>query len=390
MIKLSLSFLIALLLFVPSVFGAQISVVTVTATGFGQNEPEAISNAVINGIAQVNGESIASSIKIKKVTLSGTNSNTQSARLIEKDLEQKTKGVVKSWKKISSTVSNQSFTANVLVQVYSLKKSDQLKRIKLAVVSQDNRSDDLSSHLINGLINTLTSTRKFAIIDRKNNEAINSELNAIRANKGSIEDQVRLGASVAPDYIAIAISRIMQDRNNESILEGSIEILDYATRQVKFSERKTIKLRSTDQANLNRQSNLLAIRLARVIVETLYPPIVIGVDEDGITISQGSDFFTKGDKCVIKERRNALRDPYTKEFLGYETVDIGEAEITYVDKRLSKAKLQSATQFDLEKMADKKYQLWRSGQTSEDLFKDFSSGLESSITSKTGIVEDDY
>ena len=61
-------------------FGAQITVVTVTATGFGLNEAEAVKNAIVNGIAQVNGESVASKIKMAKSTISSSESKTHSSR----------------------------------------------------------------------------------------------------------------------------------------------------------------------------------------------------------------------------------------------------------------------------------------------------------------------
>ena len=37
----------------------QITIVSVTANGFGKTEAEAMTSAVINGVAQVNGEAIA-------------------------------------------------------------------------------------------------------------------------------------------------------------------------------------------------------------------------------------------------------------------------------------------------------------------------------------------
>lgn len=390
MIKLKKLLLLILLFAAINSNAAQIAVVSVTASGIGQNEPEAISNAVKNGIAQVNGESVASSIKIKKSVQSNSNSNTQSSRTIESELENKTKGVVKSWKKISLVNSNQSVIATVLVQVYVLQKSEQLKRTKIAVVSHQLKTDETTLYLIDGLINSLTSSRKFAVIDRKNNDAINAELNNLKNNSNNLEDQVRVGANVAPDFIAIADSKMMQDKNNQIIIEATLEVVDYSTRQVKFSEKKTSKLKTNDQANLVKQTNLLGRQLSRVIIDTLYPPLVIGAFEDEVTISQGSDFFSIGDKCVIKERRNALRDPNTKEFLGYETVDIGNAEIVYSDKRLSKAKLKTQLNLDLQKVAEKKYQIWRDGQSTSDLFKDFTKDMEQSLSTKSELIEDDY
>jgi hypothetical protein len=371
-------------------FSASINVVSVTSSGFGQTEAEAISEAVINGIAQVNGESIASSLRIKKATVSATDQKTQAARSIESDLERKTKGVVKSWKKVSSSYANQSYTANVLVEVFVLEKSEQLKRLKIAVVPPQSNTDELTNILIGGLSSSLASNRKFALIDKRNSEAITKELNQIKLNNGAIEDQVRLNATVAPDFIAVARINPMDSKNGKYVIEASLEIIDYATRQVKFSEKKVANLKSTDSATIHKQINLLAKNLTRVVIETLYPPIIVGADEDSVIIAQGADFFNVGDKCVIKEIKNVIRDPYTKEFLGYEQSDIGTADITYTDKRISKAKFTSKVDLELGKLTAKKYQIWRSGSSINDLYKTASTELESPSSGKLAPQDNDY
>lgn len=390
MIKFIKFILFASLLTCKIVFAAPINVVSVTAVGFGSTEAEAISEAVINGIAQVNGESIASTLRIKKKVTSATDQKTQGERTIENDIERKTKGVVKSWKKISSNFSNQSYTATVSVQVFVLAKSEQLQRLKVAVVPMQSSTDDLTNILINGLTNNLASNRKFALIDKKNNEAIANQLNEIKRNLGSVEDQVRLGVAVAPDFIAVAKVSPIGAKNDKYVIEASLEIIDYATRQVKFSEKKTANLKSTDPVTINKQINLLAKNLTRILIETVYPPLVVGADEDSITIAQGSDFFNIGDKCVIKEIKHAIRDPYTKEFLGYEQTDIGTVDITYTDKRLSKAKFTSKVDLDLGKLSAKKYQIWRSGSSSNDLYKSATVEMENATSSQLESPDIDY
>jgi hypothetical protein len=392
MFNLKKIFFLFCLLISAQALAAQIAVVSVTATGFGVNESEAVKNAILNGIAQVNGESIASKVKMAKITVSSTEKKTQSARSIESEIEQSTKGVVKSWKKISAVTANKSCTATVAVQIFVQQKSDQLKRIKIAVVPQNQNIDELTGLLINGLSRNLTSTRKFALIDRKNNSAINSEIDNIKSNRGAIEDQARLNFAIAPDFIAVSNVSVLQNKNNNNVLEATLEIIDYSTRQVKFSEKKTAVLRATDSVSINRQVNYLAKGLSRVVIETIYPPLILGFNEDdsSITISQGSDFFSVGEKCVIKEIMNPVRDPYTKEFLSYEKADIGAAEITYVDKRISVAKITSKTDLNLEKISGKKYEVWQNGQSSLDLFKDTTMSFDNSLDSKAIPEDPDY
>lgn len=384
------SLFILCLLITAQTVSAKVNVVTVTATGFGITEAEAISDAVINGIAQVNGESIASSMRIKKTSKSSTDKKMQASRLIESELERKTKGVVKSWKKLSSSFANESYSANVSVQVFVLEKSVQLNRLKIAVVPPQSNSDQLTNSLISGLTNSLASNRKFALIDKLNSEAIASELSQIKKNNGAIEDQVRLNAAVAPDFIAVAKVNPMDSKGGKYVLEASLEIIDYATRQVKFSEKKSINLKSSDSASINKQINLLAKSLARVVIETLYPPLIVSADDESVTIAQGADFFNIGDKCVIREIKSIIRDPYTKEFLGYEQADLGTAEIIYTDKRLSKAKLTSIIHLDSKKLSEKKYQIWRSGLSNIDLFKSATTEINTVTSENNAQQDEDY
>ena len=70
----------------------QITIVSVTANGFGKTEAEAMTSAVINGVAQVNGEAIASSIRVKSTSTS-SDAGTNGERTIEKDIARLTQGV---------------------------------------------------------------------------------------------------------------------------------------------------------------------------------------------------------------------------------------------------------------------------------------------------------
>lgn len=123
---------------------------------------------------------------------------------------------------------------------------------------------------------------------------------------------------------------------------------------------------------------MLAKGLSRAVIQTVYPPIVLGFEDNEITIAQGSDFFNKGDKLIIKRMGNAMRDPHTGEFLSYEQTDIGRAEIVYVDARIAKAKLAGEANIDQKQVLQKKYQVWRTGESSDDFFAGLTGNTEGS------------
>lgn len=389
MINLKIIFGLLLLITSFNLQAGQLSTVSVNAKGFGVTESEAVTDAVINAVAQVNGETIASKMRMQKKTISSTNDATSTSRSIEKDISRKTQGVVKSWRKISITPSAGGYTATVVANLVVLKRSEQLKRMRLAITSLG--SDTYTLRLLESLTENLTTSRKFAIMDRRQGELIQSQLEKIKAG-GSIEDKARLSGEVAPDFIAVT-TLVMTSSDQRQVAEATLEVIDYTSRQVKFFEKKSLTISSKDPIVINRRLQVLAKMLSRAVVETVYPPIIVGVGEDGlITIAQGSDFFTVGDKCVVKEFSGNIKDPYTKEFLGHKLTEIGTAEIVSTDKRLSQASLKPGLNLTPQMIAEKRYLVVRKSESAEDVFKvlDKVSGDPSLTADDSGIKDDDY
>jgi len=346
----------------------KITIVTVNAQGYGATKAEALADAVVNGIAQVNGEAVASSMKMQTKDFASSDGTETSSRSIEESISRKTKGVVRSWRQIELVGSGASdYNASVEVNVVVLQKSVQLNRIKIAVVPPSGDRTEATRALNEELTNLLTSSRKFAMMDRRNEGAIASQLDRIREG-GSIEDQVRLTGEVAPDVIAVTGARITSGSGSKRYAEATLEIIDYASRQVKFAAKKRLPLKAGNDTSNRRRIAMLAKGLSRAVIETMYPPTIVGVGDGFVTIAQGSDFFAVGDKLVVKRMGAALKDPHTDEFLGYDQSDIGTAVVVFVDKRISRAKVDGTPVFDSMGIVNRAYQVARTGQSSGNFF----------------------
>lgn len=347
----------------------QVMSVSVTANGYGRTEAQALADAVINGVAQVNGESVAASMRVKTQSTADSSGQESYSRSIEEDISRRTRGVVKSWRKVSVTPTGAGdFSATAMVNVAVLKRSAQLKRMKLAVVSSQRGDDAFTNALVEDLVQQLTTSRKFAIMDRQNNAAIAAQFSRIRRGGGAIEDQVRLTGEVAPDYLAVVTVELTGTDSARPAMLGRLEILDYSSRQVKFSEKKNFPLKAGDDSSNRRRVTMVAKGLSRAVIQTVYPPIVVGSDEGQITIGQGADFFSVGDQLLVKKMGAAIRDPHTGEFLSNEQVEVGKAEVTYVDARIARAKMLGDLALDPKLLGGKKYQVWRTGESSDDFF----------------------
>ena len=363
-----LSFALTLLMVSNHAAAQKITIVTVNAQGYGATKAEALADAVVNGIAQVNGEAVASSMKMKTKDFASSDGTETSSRSIEENISRKTKGVVRSWRQIELVGSGAGdYNASVEVNVVVLQKSVQLNRIKIAVVPPSGDRTEATRALNEELTNLLTSSRKFAIMDRRNEGAIASQLDRIREG-GSIEDQVRLTGEVAPDVIAVTGARITSGSGSKRYAEATLEIIDYASRQVKFAAKKRLPLKAGNDTSNRRRIAMLAKGLSRAVIETMYPPTIVGAADGFVTIAQGSDFFAVGDKLVVKRIGAALKDPHTDEFLGYDQSDIGTAVVVFVDKRISRAKVDGTPEFDSMGIVNRAYQVARTGQSSGNFF----------------------
>jgi hypothetical protein len=349
----------------------QIRVVSVTATGFGSSEAQALADAVVNAVAQVNGETVAATMRVAtqaRSTASGDSGGSALSRTIEEEISRKTKGAVASWRKISTERSPAGdYSASAAVDVYVLQKSQQLERIKLAVVTGRTGDPRYSGSLSDELTRNLTASRKFALMDRKNNIEIEAQLARV-ARTGLAADSVRLSAEVAPDFIVVAAVSTTTRPDGRTTAFGTIEVIDYSTRQIKLSEKKSFPLRPGDEVSNARRLTLLARGLSRAVVQTVYPPTVVGQEGDFITIGQGADFFSMGDRLVVKKIGAVLRDPHTGEYLSQEQTDVGSAVVTYVDARITRARLFGALVLDQALIASHKLQVWRLGEAAGDLF----------------------
>ena len=166
------------------------------------------------------------------------------------------------------------FSATVSASIVVLQRSVQLERVKLAVVNSKSALQPFVADLNASLVGLLSSSRKFAVMDRKNSEAVEDQLERIRKGGGQISDQVRLTAEVAPDLLVVVNVEESVGREGKKNLFGSIDIIDYSTRQGRFSDRKIMIIDPAKPSAAKVRISTLAKMLSRSVIETAFPPTV--------------------------------------------------------------------------------------------------------------------
>ncbi len=379
----------------PELHAGQLDVVSVTATGFGSSAAAATVDAVRNGVASVNGERIESTERVTKSSTSTTGAETQSSRTIDEDIRRTTNGVVKSWRALSTQPSEGGYQATVQIGVVVLRQSEQMKRIKIAVVPSHGQADANTAALVDGITTDLVESRKFAILDRQQKEAIEAQMAQIRAGT-QIEDFARLSSGVAPDFLAVVTTGTRAgSEEGETQLRAQLQVIDYSSRQIKFAEQKSITIKVGDKFPTSKRLLGVAHTLSGDLLQSIYPPLVVGNDNGTLTIAEGSSYFKVGDKCSVRLVESALKDPYTREFLGYKSSEVGTATITYSDARISQATLDNPQPLDAGKLAARKYQAWRVAASANDIFNsmqaDMGGGAEKAHAGgESHSIESDY
>lgn len=348
------------------VFGAaqsQVVMREVIATGNGGDPSRATIDAIENAISQVGGMRIstATSLSMSEVSRGG---ETQIDESFRQNIEKITRGVIRSYTVLESGISPGTGRAFVRIkaQIPTYRASEQLKRLKLAVVpmalagSARGRADasEFAENVSAALEAQLTQTRKFAMLDRRYSERSQRELAPIQAGRAPIEEAVKLGARAGADYLVMAVlkefspqqqqqQRVTGRVTTRSMAPVSIDVrvIDVATGQIKFAQTYQNPGRLHASVSLSQYAADVGTDIGQVIGTAIYPIAVVGGNDTEITFNQGGDTVQVGRIYRLVSLGQPLVDPYTRESLGPQEQEVARAEVTSVTDRTATARIVS-------------------------------------------------
>ena len=335
---------------------------TVNASGTGNSEALAIESALVQAVSKVNGAEIAASTKTSISEISSSSKGDEIDKDYVNKVSTKTKGLIKSWNVNSlDKKENGLYLAKLTVSISKYKKSKQTKRLRMAIVpfkvadtiKKTKNVKKFESVLSTQLENYLTQARRFAILDRKNIEEQSKELNFIAQNeKTSVatEELAKLGNRLGVDYLIIGIinkasinitkkeSKVSDKVKTivNSSASVNIRIIDVVTTQIKFAD--------TFEASANTSLEKLATKMVKneignIIIESIYPIRIISASSAQVVLGQGGKTVKPGYIYKIYQLGEKMIDPYTKESLGREEIEVGALEIITVRPKYSDAKI---------------------------------------------------
>ena len=370
---------IALLLGASNAAQARVDIVEVTVEGMGLTLVDAILDGVQSAVSMVNGVEVAAKTATAMTAVSAETEQGDSyaaASAFSKEITTATKGVVEGYDVLSSerdpSLGN-NYVVQLAVRVAKYKQSKQLNRLRMAVtglyvddaVSDQRAADKAALAIQSRVIDYLTQTRRFAMIDRSNLVDTQAELNYVASAGMATKELARLGNKVGTDYLVVMILRELDTRiyqkkmktNNrvketkQVFGEVSVRILDVATSQIKFSDTIMI-LGDRDYRALAKEGGR---KIGQIIQNAIFPARIVAIDGDVVTIGQGGKTFARNEIYELVRLGDRMIDPYTKESLGFQEIPVGKIQIERVQSKQSTGRVLELTEGSAAQLTNSKF-----------------------------------
>ncbi|BCD60980.1 MULTISPECIES: CsgG/HfaB family protein [unclassified Nitratiruptor] len=350
-----------------------VSTRVVQGVGEGTTRSEAITEALVDALGQLQGVRL-SKTAFSKDQLIETDTSSKSAYLYSSKIKKITHGKVNSYK-VVEVMEIEPHHYKAIVEVtkrttrYNYKDVgyNPHNRRTLAVlpfeykptyslhgITIDGR--ELSRRLTQSIINKLTQTRKFTILDRQNSKYYEFEKSFLLSPGTDPVELVRIGKRLGADYFIIGqILDFGTDEKEGNYLLGPDETTEeaYATiayrvlyvprQQIKWSDTIDIAFEVPPTKRAESLTVKAGDKIAQVLVDqimfNIYPPRIVRSSGKHIILNMGGNTLHPGDRFEIYALGKKIYDPYTKESLGREEIKIGELEITKVLPKFSYAKV---------------------------------------------------
>jgi hypothetical protein len=341
------------------VHAQEIVIVTVNSPGQGTTEAAAIKDAVVEAVGRVSGERISSQSVTKTKDEESTSGKSEHSASFEQRIDSLIRGVVKSSRTLSVALDPVAgvYKAEVEVRVATFRQSDQLKRVKLAVVigsqglprALGDEAVSFTRALLNGTSDKFVGSRKFAVLDRQQRDAAQREFSRITSGGAPIENYVRMQSGAIADFlIVVDVSEYLPGKSllgsDRAKASARAMVYDYTSGQIRQSVTASSLRVLRDGSTLGLATQLGA-DLAEQIIDNVFPPQVIAVEGGNPIINAGFGQFEVGDPVDLFKRGQALRDPYTQETLGAAEVLVAQATVDTVMPKTSVLKLVGGEQF---------------------------------------------
>lgn len=372
------------------------SVSQMSGTGVGLTREEAVNNAILEALGKLDGVKISSK-KFMSTNAVHSNDGSFIKDTYNQNIQKATNGRVDSYSIDDVSGVDGNYEARVTIKKIRTKKSYKTpgfsphSRRKIAVVpiyasdllyeilGKTYGRKKVTLHLTQEVVNAITQTRKFSVLDREATQAYDNEKALLLSGDAQKDELARLKNVLGTDYLYILnVADFHLDREvTKSDLTGKISentmanatieyrIIVMATRQIKYSHTQNFSFAveggNTDNQILTNALQTIAKGLTEDIINNIYPMKIAGYSGSEVILSQK---LPVGARYEVFRLGNKIYDSYTKEAVGYDEQKSGLIEITRSNPKMSYARVLEGS--------PKKGDLCRLAQDStEEIISDF-------------------
>jgi curli biogenesis system outer membrane secretion channel CsgG len=349
---------------------AQADPVTVHAEGTGVTRDQAISNALIAAVGEATGVTVSSQQMSSTEAMSVSKDGSTTTGLVQATqdmIARTTNGRILSYQVETVDKAQEGgllASISAQVEVFHPKGIGNANRRRIAVAVFDATDGHAAAGrtLRDKLLENLTQTRRFAVVDRSNDQAYQSEMALIAGPDANPAERARAGQVLGADYVvtghvaqrdARTVGRGAQtsshvlDMTGEVVthttpstlhtipgaLSADFEVIEIATRQIKFAAHLEVA-----GGDFERLSQQIALR----ITTSIYPPRLVDVgDPQAVIIDQGGSGISTGQRFRVMQEGRELFDPYSGESLGRKEVQVAILEVGEVAEKVSYGRIVS-------------------------------------------------
>jgi hypothetical protein len=331
--------------------------VSTRAVGRGKSASEAVDEAIKSAILQVNGTTVDMSSEQFHAALAvavGKDELGLRSEGFAELVSQRSRGAITNFKIVSLTRSDaeQPYIATIDANVAHYRPSADSQKIKVVIAPIRVQSAgyqvgndmvpaaQVAAQLRQQVIDELTQTGRFAVLDRDFSAEVASELELISSGQAPSSEYGKLGQSLSADLIWVGqIDSLGYKRQTRKLTTSDRELVSYsggatlshrlinvATRQIVFSDSvvaavspigpTTLSVAVDAQKELGELEGGLASQIVPEIVMRMFPVTVVSRNGNAVVLSQGGKAVREHANYQIVMIGQEMKDPQTGQSLG--------------------------------------------------------------------------
>jgi curli biogenesis system outer membrane secretion channel CsgG len=331
--------------------------IATVAEGSGPTRDAALTSALLSAVEQVTGVAVGTrDVAMRSFALIVTDRTdtfivSETAR---QEIARVSGGIVRSYRVVDARPdgTNTLVRIEAEIAVFRATQDQAATRRRIAVsefVDQNGRRTTFGDQLRERLVQYLTQSRRFAVLDRSNLAAYDREM-AVLASDSPLTERVRIGQVLGTDYIVVGRMRSVGAVRREQFISitgelivsqfarGNLDfqVLEIATRQVLWAGSIT----TGTAPNLTETLERMVTQLGREVTQSVYPLRLVQMNNpEELILNQGGVTVNVGQRFRAMLLGEEIKDPYTMESLGRVERETALVQVIRVDDRLSYARL---------------------------------------------------